>query len=418
MMKSAILALADGTIFNGIALGCEGETVGEVVFNTSMTGYQEILTDPSYAGQIITFSSPHIGNVGCNSEDNESEKIWAKGVIIRDVSLAWSNWRGELSLEEFLKKQEIIGISQIDTRRLIHILRESGAQSGCISTCSSPDEAVAKARALPKMEGQDLAKVVSTQTIYEWKRSSGSWSMQAGQQSGRLKGERYNKPEVFQAATRRSEIERAECTQQYMSTRDDLQQSGRLKDEGLHIAAYDYGVKSHILEIFSDLGCRVTVFPAATPAKEVLAYEPDGVFLSNGPGDPEVCDYAISAIKVFLEKNIPLFGICLGFQLLALACGAKTHKMKFGHHGANHPIACIEDENRVMITSQNHGFAVDEKTLPPDLKVTHRSLFDNSLQGIRHQHKPAFGVQGHPEASPGPHDAYGLFGKFIALIQR
>lgn len=367
----SILALADGTVFHGQSLGSAGETVGEIVFNTAMTGYQEIVTDPSYARQIVTLSYPHIGNTGCNSEDNESANIWAAGLVVRDAPSTWSNWRGQQSLDEFLKERNIVGISNIDTRQLIHHLRDKGAQAVCISTTASPEEAVAKARAFPGMEGMDLAAVVSTPTTYPWTQGSGVWSLE--------KNERL--------------------------------------DFTPNVIAYDFGVKQHILEILVDLGCRVTVVPAKTPAQEVLAQKPDGIFLANGPGDPQACGYAIEAIQTFLKKDIPLLGICLGFQLMALAAGASTFKMKFGHHGANHPVSCVREANKVIVTSQNHGFAVDEKTLPEDFLVTHRSLFDGSLQGICHKSKPFFAFQGHPEASPGPHDAYDLFRGFIDAMK-
>lgn len=372
----AVLALADGTIFYGKSLGYEGETVGEVVFNTSMTGYQEIITDPSYAEQIVTLTYPHIGNVGCNDEDNEFANLWSAGLIIRDVPHIWSNWRGKESLDHFLKRHKVVGISGIDTRQLIHHLREKGAQTGCISTltCLSPADLIEKARYFPIMEGKDLAALVSTKESYIWTQGSGEWAL--------------------------------ETAQPHSSTFSPF------------VIVYDYGVKQHILEILIDLGCRVLVVPAKTPAKEVLKQQPDGILLSNGPGDPKVCDYAINAIRELMNQNVPILGICLGFQLLALAGGAQTFKMKFGHHGANHPVTCVEEENRVMITSQNHGFAVDEKTLPEDFCVTHRSLFDRSLQGFKHRHKPFFGFQGHPEASPGPQEAYEFFKKFFASMHK
>lgn len=370
--KPAILALADGTVFHGQSLGCSGETIGEIVFNTAMTGYQEIITDPSYARQIVTLSYPHIGNTGCNSEDNEfaveSKKSWTAGLVVRDAPSTWSNWRGEQSLQDFLQQKKIVGISDVDTRQLIHHLRDYGAQAACISTLATPEEAIAKARAFPGMEGMDLAAMVSTRENYLWNKGSGVWS---------------------------------------------LEKNASLAKKSVRVIAYDFGVKRHILEILVDLGCHVTVVPVKTSAEEVLGQHPDGIFLSNGPGDPKVCNYAISAIQTFLQKDIPLLGICLGFQLMALAAGASTFKMKFGHHGANHPVSCVEEDNRVIITSQNHGFAVDESTLPESFCVTHRSLFDQSLQGIRHRNKPFFAFQGHPEASPGPHDAYDLFKHFI-----
>jgi len=383
---SAILVLEDGTVFKGTAIGAQGTAVGEVVFNTSMTGYQEILTDPSYAEQIITLTYPHIGNTGTNCEDKESASIFAKGLVIRDLPLLASNFRNEQSLSDYLIANNILGIADIDTRKLTRILREKGAQNGCILTIdetlsetsaeSSPaiqDKALEQAKAFTGLKGMDLAKVVSTKEQYQW--TSGSWSL------GSAMGEGFSEPENFD----------------------------------FHVVAYDFGAKSNILRMLVDRGCKLTVVPAQTPASEVLAMSPDGIFLSNGPGDPEPCDYAITAIKEFLTTNIPVFGICLGHQLLALASGAKTIKMKFGHHGANHP---VKDFNRdvVMITSQNHGFAVDETNLPSNLNVTHKSLFDGSLQGLHRTDKPAFSFQGHPEASPGPHDAAPLFDHFIDLI--
>lgn len=369
---TSILALADGTVFHGQSLGYAGETVGEIVFNTAMTGYQEVITDPSYARQIVTLTYPHIGNTGCNAEDNESDTIWTAGLVVRDAPTVWSNWRGHQSLQDFLQQKKIVGISGIDTRQLIHHLRDHGAQAACISTVSLPEEAIAKARAFPSMEGMDLAAMVSTAEPYIFEKNSGAWSLE-----DKSEQKHANAPFVI---------------------------------------AYDFGIKKHILEILVDLGCRVKVVPAKTPAEQVLAESPDGIFLSNGPGDPKVCHYAITATQTFLQQNKPLLGICLGFQLMALAAGAKTYKMKFGHHGANHPVSCIVNANKVMITSQNHGFAVDEKTLPTSFCVTHRSLFDSSLQGIQHTTKPFFGFQGHPEASPGPHDAYHFFREFMAAM--
>ncbi|WP_371378537.1 glutamine-hydrolyzing carbamoyl-phosphate synthase small subunit [Thalassotalea aquiviva] len=371
MTKSAILVLEDGTIFKGTAIGAEGTSVGEVVFNTAMTGYQEILTDPSYAEQIVTLTYPHIGNTGTNSEDAESTKIWAKGLIIRDLPLLASNFRNEQSLSEYLKANNILGIADIDTRKLTRILREKGAQNGCIIAGDdlNTDTALAQAKAFPGLKGMDLAKVVSTKEKYTW--TEGSWQL----------GKGYVTPDNFPH----------------------------------HVVAYDFGAKHNILRMLADRGCKLTVVPAQTSAEEVLALNPDGIFLSNGPGDPEPCDYAINAIKSFLETDIPVFGICLGHQLLGLASGANTIKMKFGHHGANHPVKDL-DRDVVMITSQNHGFAVDETNLPDNLKATHKSLFDGSLQGIHRTDKPAFSFQGHPEASPGPHDAAPLFDHFIDLI--
>lgn len=379
---SAILVLEDGTVFKGTAIGAQGTAVGEVVFNTSMTGYQEILTDPSYAEQIITLTYPHIGNTGTNREDKESTSIFAKGLVIRDLPLLASNFRNEQSLSEYLIANNILGIADIDTRKLTRVLREKGAQNGCILTVDDPseeslqvaqDNALAQAKAFPGLKGMDLAKVVSTKEQYQW--TSGSWSL------GSPMGEGFSEPENFD----------------------------------FHVVAYDFGAKSNILRMLVDRGCKLTVVPAQTPASDVLAMNPDGIFLSNGPGDPEPCDYAITAIQTFLSTDIPVFGICLGHQLLGLASGAKTIKMKFGHHGANHPVKDIE-RDVVMITSQNHGFAVDENNLPSNLRATHMSLFDGSLQGIHRTDKPAFSFQGHPEASPGPHDAAPLFDHFIDLI--
>ncbi|RLT99355.1 glutamine-hydrolyzing carbamoyl-phosphate synthase small subunit [Ketobacter sp.] len=371
MNKPAILALEDGTLFQGVSIGADGQSVGEVVFNTAMTGYQEILTDPSYARQMVTLTYPHIGNTGVTEEDEESRQIWASGMIIRDLPLLASNWRRQKNLDEYLRENGIVGIADIDTRKLTRILREKGALGGCIMA-GNVDEAVALAAAkgFPGLKGMDLAKEVTVSEPYYW--AEGSWVWGKGH------------------------------------TRQD---NGRYK-----VVAYDYGVKRNILRMLADRGCDLTVVPAQTPASEVLAMKPDGVFLSNGPGDPEPCDYAIQAIKEILETDIPVFGICLGHQLLALASGAKTVKMKFGHHGANHPVKNLDD-NTVMITSQNHGFAADEATLPANLRATHRSLFDGSLQGIHRTDKPAFSFQGHPEASPGPHDAAPLFDHFIELMQ-
>ena len=374
MTVPAILALADGSIFRGLAIGATGRSVGEVVFNTAITGYQEILTDPSYAKQIVTLTYPHIGNVGTNTEDEEARDIWAAGLVIRDLPLLASNFRSEQSLGDYLKARNVIGIADIDTRRLTRILRDKGAQNGCIMAGDdiNEDEALALAKGFAGLKGMDLAKVVCTQDRYEW--TQGSW----------VEGEGHKD---FGA--------------------DQLK---------YHVVAYDFGVKRNILRMLVDRGCKLTVVPAQTPAEEVLALNPDGIFLSNGPGDPEPCTYAIEAIQKILETDIPVFGICLGHQLLALASGAKTVKMKFGHHGANHPVQNIED-GTVLITSQNHGFAADEATLPDTLKVTHKSLFDDSLQGIHRTDKPAFSFQGHPEASPGPQDAAPLFDHFIELIE-
>jgi carbamoyl-phosphate synthase small subunit len=373
LVSPAILALEDGSIFKGVAIGAQGSSVGEVVFNTAMSGYQEILTDPSYARQLVTLTYPHIGNTGTNPEDEESRAIWAAGLIIRDLPLLASNYRNTESLGDYLVRHNIVAIADIDTRRLTRILREKGAQSGCLMAGESVDEASAleQARGFAGLKGMDLAKEVTVQASYTC--SEGSWVM----------GEGYS--------------ERAE---------DELP---------WHVVAYDYGVKRNILRMLVDRGCRLTVVPAQTPAAEVLAMNPDGVFLSNGPGDPEPCDYAIAAIGDILETDVPVFGICLGHQLLGLASGASTVKMKFGHHGANHPVQNLDD-GTVLITSQNHGFAVDEDSLPDNLRVTHKSLFDNSLQGIHRTDKAAFSFQGHPEASPGPHDAAPLFDHFIELI--
>ncbi|GAB4196587.1 MAG: glutamine-hydrolyzing carbamoyl-phosphate synthase small subunit [Wenzhouxiangellaceae bacterium] len=368
-MTQAVLALADGTVFYGRALGAHGITVGEVVFNTAMSGYQEILSDPSYTGQIVTLTASHIGNVGCNPVDMEQQRCRTAGLVVRDCPRRWANWRGEISLDEFLRQQKIVGITDLDTRALTRHLREHGAMPGCIMSggIASEEDALTRARECRPMQGQDLASVVSTHNRYEW--TQGSWDLDAGD---------WRQPEATP----------------------------------YHVVAYDFGVKHNILRLLVDRGCRLTVVPAKTPAAEVMALQPDGVFLSNGPGDPEPCDYAVSAVKELLEQRIPLFGICLGHQLLALAAGGRSIKMKFGHHGANHPVLDIAS-GRVMITSQNHGFAVDADSLPDSVEVTHRSLFDNSLQGIAFSDRPAFGFQGHPEASPGPHDAAALFDRFI-----
>jgi carbamoyl-phosphate synthase small subunit len=372
LSKPAVLALEDGSLFHGISIGAEGSSTGEVVFNTSLTGYQEILTDPSYAEQIVTLTYPHIGNTGVNSEDEESRRIWARGLVIRDLPLLASNWRKEKNLDQYLQEQNIVGIADIDTRRLTRLLREKGAQNGCIIAGSDLDEerALAAAKSFPGLKGMDLAKQVTVSESYLWEESV--WQLGGYQSSP--------------------------------------------KDCPYHVVAYDFGVKRNILRMLVARGCRVTVVPAQTTAADVLSYSPDGVFLSNGPGDPEPCDYAVAAIKELLESNIPLFGICLGHQLLALASGAKTVKMKFGHHGANHPVQNLKDKT-VLITSQNHGFAVDESSLPENIQPTHVSLFDCSLQGIHRTDRPAFSFQGHPEASPGPHDASPLFDHFIELMR-
>ena len=373
MRKPALLVLEDGTLFRGESIGIDGQTAGEVVFNTAITGYQEILTDPSYCRQIVTLTYPHIGNTGTNAEDEESPRIDAAGLIIRDLPLLASNWRNQLPLDEYLEKNGVVAIAGIDTRRLTRILREKGAQNGCILAGEDIDEALAleAAKAFPGLKGMDLAKEVTVDKSYEW--THGTWTLEGGL------------PEAT---------------------------------EGLpnHVVAYDYGAKRNILRMLVDRGCRLTVVPAQTPAQDVLALNPDGVFLSNGPGDPEPCDYAIEAIQEIVESGVPTFGICLGHQLLGLASGARTVKMKFGHHGANHPVQDLKT-GTVMISSQNHGFAVDEESLPDHLEATHRSLFDGSLQGIHRTDRPAFGFQGHPEASPGPHDVAPVFDHFIELIE-
>ena len=372
MPKPAILALQDGTVFEGSSIGIDGITSGEVVFNTSMTGYQEILTDPSYCRQIITLTYPHIGNTGVNSEDEEATRIHASGLIIRDLPLLSSNWRSQGNLQDYLVDRKVVAIADIDTRQLTRLLRDKGAQSGAIMAGDelSVEKALEAARSFAGLAGMDLAKEVTTVDPYEWSHST--WSLQSGYQE---------KPEHH-----------------------------------YHVVAYDYGIKKNILCMLVERGARVTVVPAQTPAQQVLDMQPDGVFLSNGPGDPEPCDYAIEAIMEILKTDIPVFGICLGHQLLALACGAKSLKMKFGHHGANHPVQDLET-GEVMITSQNHGFAVDENSLPDNLRATHRSLFDGSLQAVQHSEKPAFSFQGHPEASPGPHDVAHFFDHFFNLIK-
>lgn len=369
--RPALLALADGTLFRGSAIGADGRSSGEVVFNTALTGYQEILTDPSYASQIVTLTYPHIGNVGVNADDEESSRVWAAGLVIRDLPLAASSFRSQQSLDDYLRDRNIVGIADIDTRMLTRILREKGAQNGCLMAgLVDAEEAIAAARAFPSLKGMDLAKVVSTDTAYPWR--MGSWRLGGGS------SEPQSPPRY-------------------------------------RVVAYDFGVKRNILRMLVDRGCELTVVPAQTPASAVLALQPDGVFLSNGPGDPEPCIYAIDAIRALLAAAVPIFGICLGHQLLGLASGATTSKMKFGHHGANHPVQNLADGS-VLITSQNHGFAVDEASLPANLRTTHRSLFDGSLQGIERSDRPAFSFQGHPEASPGPHDAAPLFEHFIELM--
>ena len=371
MSNPALLLLEDGTVFHGVSIGADGCSVGEVVFNTSLTGYQEILSDPSYAKQIITLTYPHIGNTGTTAEDNESATVVASGLVIRDLPLQLSSWRSEQPLADYLCEHNVVAIANIDTRQLTRILRDKGAQRGCIITGESPriETAQAAIDGFSGLKGLDLAQQVTTDICYEWTESI--WSLIEGHTPA------------------------TQLTQ--------------------HVVAYDFGVKRNILRLLAAKGCRVTVVPATTPAKEVLAMKPDGVFLSNGPGDPEPCRYAITAIQTILEQQIPIFGICLGHQLLALASGAKTEKMKFGHHGANHPVQ-EKTTGRVMISSQNHGFAVDEKSLPDCLKATHHSLFDGSLQGIERTDCPAFSFQGHPEASPGPHDVESLFDQFIEMM--
>ncbi|TSE35913.1 glutamine-hydrolyzing carbamoyl-phosphate synthase small subunit [Tepidimonas charontis] len=384
VLPNALLALADGTVFEGVAIGADGRTVGEVVFNTALTGYQEILTDPSYRQQIVTLTYPHIGNVGVNDEDVESGAVQAAGLIIKDLPILHSNFRATRSLDQYLRAQGVVAIAGIDTRALTRRLREHGAQNGAIValpagqavTAALRDEAVALARSAPSMAGLDLAQVVSTRERYEWTQTE--WRLPADGRGGGY---------GVQTQPRR------------------------------HVVAYDFGVKRNILRMLAERGCRVTVVPARTSAAEVLALQPDGVFLSNGPGDPEPCDYAIAAAAAIVERGVPTFGICLGHQILALASGARTFKMKFGHHGANHPVQDL-DSGRVSITSQNHGFAVDAGSLPPTLRPTHVSLFDGTLQGIARTDRPAFGFQGHPEASPGPHDVAYLFDRFVALMDR
>ena len=372
----ALLALADGTVFHGRAVGALGHATGEVVFNTAMTGYQEILTDPSYAGQIVTLTYPHIGNVGVNAEDAESRRVFAAGLVIRDLPRVASSWRRADDLSDYLRQSGVVGIADIDTRKLTRILRERGAQNGCIVaaaalTRADTEDAFQRARAAPAMAGLDLAKVVSCTAAYEW--TSGAWSLGSGY---RVMGE-----------------------------------------PKFHVVAYDFGAKHNILRLLAQRGCRLTIVSARTPARDVLAAAPDGVFLSNGPGDPEPCDYAIGATRDLVDRGIPTFGICLGHQLLGLASGGRTLKMKFGHHGANHPVL-DKDTGHVLITSQNHGFAVDPASLPPNVRVTHVSLFDGSLQGIARTDRPAFSFQGHPEASPGPHDVGYLFDRFVKSMEK
>ena len=373
MKYSALLALEDGSLFWGKSIGADGQTVGEVVFNTSMTGYQEILTDPSYSQQIVTLTYPHIGNTGTNNEDAESHQVFANGIIIRDLPRMANNWRNTQNLDEFLIENKTVAIADIDTRQLTRLLRDKGALGGCIVTGDNinADEAVAKAKGFPGLKGLDLAKEVTTEHVYKWQQSV--WSLNEGYQD-------QNKTNY-------------------------------------KVVAYDFGVKHNILRILASLACEVIVVPATTSAEDVLAEKPDGVFLSNGPGDPEPCDYAIQATQKLISNGVPVFGICLGHQILALASGATTEKMKFGHHGANHPVQDLAT-NKVMITSQNHGFTVEESNLPDTLKVTHRSLFDNTIQGLERTDVAAFSFQGHPEASPGPRDIAPLFEKFINLMQQ
>lgn len=380
MQKPAILVLEDGSFFQGLSIGAEGLSTGEVVFNTAMSGYQEILTDPSYARQIITLTYPHIGNTGTNVEDEESSQVWAAGLVIRNLPLLASNYRNQQNLDDYLRMRNVVAIAEIDTRRLTRILRDKGAMNGCLMAGEEVEEnlesakakALQAAQAFPGLVGMDLAQEVSCTEAYQW--SEGTWSLEDG----------HSNPD------------------------QDAQE--------FHVVAYDFGVKRNILRMLTDRSCKVTVVPAQTPASEVLAMKPDGIFLSNGPGDPEPCDYAITAIQEILSTDIPVFGICLGHQLLGLASGAKTAQMKLGHHGANHPVQELES-GKVFITSQNHGFAVDDESLPDNLKATHKSLFDNSLQGFERTDKPAFGFQGHPEASPGPHDVAPVFDHFIDLIK-
>ena len=375
----ALLALADGTVFHGVSIGAPGRTVGEVVFNTALTGYQEILTDPSYCRQIVTLTYPHIGSYGINEEDVEAEKVHAAGLIIKDLPVRACNFRSTLTLTDYLKREGTVAIANLDTRRLTRILRSGGAQNGCILTLplgesltpAHRDEAIAAAKAAPNMAGQDLAKVVTCRERSDWTQTE--WSLEEGY--------------------------------------------GQLAKPKHHVVAYDFGVKRNILRMLASRGCRVTVVPAQTPASQVIELRPDGIFLSNGPGDPEPCDYAIASSRELIDRGIPTFGICLGHQIMALASGAKTFKMKFGHHGANHPVKDL-DTGRVSITSQNHGFAVDEKSLPKNLRPTHVSLFDGTLQGLARTDKPAFCFQGHPEASPGPHDISYLFDRFVALMEK
>lgn len=372
LRTAALLALEDGTVFHGESIGAVGQSVGEVVFNTAMTGYQEILTDPSYCRQIVTLTYPHIGNVGVNKDDAESDSIYCSGLIIRELSPVVSSWRGEAALDKYLEQHNVVGLAGIDTRKLTRLLREKGAQKGCIVAGDNIDinAAIEAARGFAGLKGMDLAKEVSTKESYEWTETT--WQLDG---------------------------------------------QPRQAEQRFHVVAYDYGIKKYIMRMLVERGCKLTVVPAQMPPEDVEKLNPDGIFLANGPGDPEPCDYAIKAIQYFLEKDMPIFGICLGHQLLALACGAKTEKMKFGHHGANHPVQEML-AGLVMITSQNHSFAVDESSLPDEVETTHRSLFDGTLQGIHHKTKPAFSFQGHPEASPGPQDAAPLFDHFIDLLEQ
>ena len=379
----AILVLADGTVFRGIAIGASGMSAGEVVFNTAMTGYQEILTDPSYCKQIVTLTYPHIGNVGVNPEDVESRRVFASGLVIRDLSLTVSNFRSTQPLPDYLKANNVVAIAGIDTRKLTRILREKGAQNGCIASGTNEAAALAEARKFAGLAGMDLAQVVSCDKPYDW--TQREWKLGSGY------GEVHSSIQNPQSAIR--------------------------NPQSFHVVAYDYGVKHNILRKLAERGCKITVVPARTTADEALALKPDGVFLSNGPGDPEPCDYAIAATQKFLQIGVPLFGICLGHQLMGLALGGKTVKMKFGHRGANHPVQDVQSR-RVMITSQNHGFAVDTGTLPANVRVTHISLFDGTLQGFELTDKPAFCFQGHPEASPGPHDVDYLFDRFVEMMEK
>ena len=371
----AVLVLADGSVFKGVSIGADGHGCGEVVFNTAMTGYQEILTDPSYMGQMVTLTYPHIGNTGTNAVDVESSKTYAAGLIIRDLPKLASNWRMTETLPDYLRRNQVVAIAEIDTRRLTRMIREKGAQNGCILVGAHDDAAIKRARALaqaaPNMSGLDLAKVVSCKKSYAW--AASTWTLEAG-----------------------------------------IRQIDNAK---FHVAAFDYGVKQNILRMLADRGCKVTVLPAQASAADAMALNPDGVFLSNGPGDPEPCDYAVRAIQELIAKDVPVFGICLGHQLLGLASGAKTVKMKFGHHGANHPVQDL-DSGKVYITSQNHGFAVDEATLPANVRITHKSLFDGTCQGIERTDKRAFSFQGHPEASPGPHEVGYLFDRFVSMMEQ